>query len=834
MHSLKGLGLLAFSIGVAVAQASPATPYWMDGIAHNGVASFNPDKNYTIYRNVKDFGAVGDGVTDDTVAINAAISFGNRCGQTTACAGLTTTPAVVFFPSGTYMISSSIIDYYYTQIIGDPRDMPTIKAAASFVPNIIGMLDGDMYANGKLRFTSTNVFFRQLRNIRFDTTLVPGAVTAVHWPSAQATSIQNCVFVLSPNASRQHTGIFMEEGSGGLLNDLVFYGGTYGCQLGNQQYTMRNLTFFSAHTAILQIWNWAWTYKSIHVYDCQIGINMTGPIIGSVTLVDSLFDNTPVGIISGRMPSTQAHPGAGSLVMDNVIFRQVNTAVLGPQGTVVAGNATGTLVEQGFAYGNIYVPNGPNVYKSFSDAHFPELSDLKLGNKYLERSKPQYDNVPASSFLSARQFGAKGDGVTDDTVALNALFHEAANEFTDSVAFVDAGYYLVTDTIHIPPNVRIVGEALSAVILGTGAKFQDMNAPYPVVQVGQPGDIGYVEWSDMIVSTQGPMAGAILIEYNLETPTGPCPATNPPSGMWDVHVRVGGFAGSQLQLAQCNKTPQLSNYVNPACVAAYLGLHITRSASHLYMENNWIWTADHDIEDPQNSQISVFGGRGILVESEKGRIWMLATCAEHHVKYQYQFVNTRNVWIGLIQTETPYFQPNPPAPAPFNPVNTAIYDPDFALDCSAATDDNEGTLPGSPPCAMAWGLRLVNSQNISVYSAGLYSFFNNYDTSCSAPGNGELCQARMVYAGALLNETYAKAAFSNTSDLAGINIYNLNTIGSRNQGSLGSNIEWDSEESADVRRQLRPEATSKPPSVDISNAASSSSQGYICYGNWKE
>lgn len=418
------------------------------------------------------------------------------------------------------------------------------------------------------------------------------------------------------------------------------------------------------------------------------------------------------------------------------------------------------------------------MYKSFSDAHFPELSDLKLGNKYLERSKPQYDEVPASSFLSARQFGAKGDGVTDDTVALNALFHEAANEFTDCVAFVDAGYYLVTDTIHIPPNVRIVGEALSAVILGTGAKFQDMNAPYPVVQVGQPGDIGYIEWSDMIVSTQGPMAGAILIEYNLETPTGPCPATNPPSGMWDVHVRVGGFAGSQLQLAQCNKMPQLTNYVNPACVAAYLGMHITRSASHLYMENNWIWTADHDIEDPQNTQISVFSGRGILVESEKGRIWMLATCAEHHVKYQYQFVNTRNVWIGLIQTETPYYQPNPPAPAPFNPVNTAMHDPDFALDCSAATDNNEGTLPGSPPCAMAWGLRLVNSQNISVYSAGLYSFFNNYDTSCSAPGNGELCQARMVYAGALVNETYARAALANTSDLAGINIYNLNTIGS--------------------------------------------------------
>lgn len=254
------------------------------------------------------------------------------------------------------MISSSIINYYYTQIIGDPRNMPTIKATAGFTANIIGMLDGDLYVSGKLKYTSTNVFFRQLRNIRFDTTSVPGAVTAVHWPSAQATSIQNCVFVLSPDPSRHHTGIFMEEGSGGLINDLVFYGGEYGCQLGSQQYTMRNLTFFNAQTAILQIWNWSWTYKSIYVYNCQIGLNMSGPVVGSVTMIDSGFYNTPTGIISGRSPSTQENPGAGSLVLENVVFRNVDTAVVAPQGIVVNGSPSGSIVQKGFAFVRIAFP----------------------------------------------------------------------------------------------------------------------------------------------------------------------------------------------------------------------------------------------------------------------------------------------------------------------------------------------------------------------------------------------------------------------------------------------------------------------------------------------
>ena len=31
-----------------------------------------------------------------------------------------------------------------------------------------------------------------------------------------------------------------------------------------------------------------------------------------------------------------------------------------------------------------------------------------------------------------------------------------------------------------------------------------------------------------------------------------------------------------------------------------------------------------------------------------------------------------------------------------------------------------------------------------MYGAGLYSFFNNYSTTCSDQGNGEVCQNRIV------------------------------------------------------------------------------------------
>jgi hypothetical protein len=58
---------------------------------------------------------------------------------------------------------------------------------------------------------------------------------------------------------------------------------------------------------------------------------------------------------------------------------------------------------------------------------------------------------------------------------------ETVDPLTCLVVF-EAGTYLVTDTIFVPPNTIIVGDMYS-VIMATGLKFADQNNPRPVIRV---------------------------------------------------------------------------------------------------------------------------------------------------------------------------------------------------------------------------------------------------------------------------------------------------------------------------------------------------------------
>jgi hypothetical protein len=513
---------------------------------------------------------------------------------------------------------------------------------------------------------------------------------------------------------------------------------------------MRNLTFYDSVTAIYQLWDWGWTYKGVSINNCSIGLDMSNvgsdgvsQAIGSVTFIDSTIKDTPIGIKT-IYSSTSTPPSGGSLILEHVSLNNVATAVEGPTGPLVVGTSGTTTINYG--QGHAYTPNGPTDLPGIITPNSRPAS-LTAGSDFYERSKPQYENIPVSQFVSVRDAGAVGDGVTDDSNVLNAVLAAAA--ISGKIVFFDAGDYLVTKTISVPAGVKIIGEVYP-VILSSGEFFSDITTPRPVVQVGLRGDTGCIEWSDMIISTQGSstsQAGAILIEYNLAS-------TDTPSGMWDVHTRIGGFQGSNLLYGDCPKTPDTvitSANLPTQCIAAFMSMHITTLATGLYMENNWLWVADHDVEDQSLRQITVYAGRGLLIESTVGGIWLYGTAVEHHSLYQYHLSGTSNIFMGQIQTETAYYQPNPDTTEPF-PADANYNDPVFS------TSGQSG-----------WGLLIDDSYDILVYGAGLYSFFDNYNVHCSDQGNGETCQTGIF----------------SIDTVSAVSVYNLNTVGTNDMITRG-------------------------------------------------
>ncbi|KAI4859445.1 glucan 1,3-beta-glucosidase GLUC78 precursor [Hypoxylon rubiginosum] len=727
--SFAALGLLSGSVTASQSKAlqerqDAASDYWVAKIERQGVAVYAGSDEYKVFRNVKDFGAKGDGTTDDTEAINNAVRDGeNRCID--HCDSRTSTPALLYFPPGVYLLSKPIIQTYYTQFIGDANNVPTLKATADFLG--VAVIDADPYVDGvepaQNWYINQNNFFRQVRNFIIDIKDMPldkGA--GIHWQVAQATSLQNIVFEMNPDSSEanQQKGLYIENGSGGFMADLTFNGGGIGADIGSQQYTTRNMTFNNCNTAIHMIWNWLWLMHGININGGKMGINMTGDTyetikVGSLLLVDSKISNVPVGI--NTLYRVDQPDTNNTLILDNVDMTEgVPTAIQYAKDSSVI--LKGNQMVAGFDQGRQYTGAvGKAIQTAKDSVHKP---DGLLGDdgKIFTRVKPQYESVSSSNFVSVKTAGAKGDGKSDDTAAIQKIFNGAKE---GDIIYFDHGAYLISDTVKIPKNIKITGE-MWPLLMATGDKFKDASKPKPVFQVGVAGDVGNVEMSDLIIETKGPLPGAILMEWNLAG------SDKGSAGMWDVHFRIGGTAGTELQSDKCTMNNETTTAPTDECMGTFMMLHLTQTAS-AYVENCWFWVADHELDMEDHNQINIFNGRGVLIESQKP-VWFWGTASEHSILYNYQVSNAENVFIGVAQTETAYYQGNPAAPAGTS-VLEGYFDPDFDQSCGGSSDT----------CARTWGLRVTNSSALYVYGAGMYSFFNNYAQQCVEEQN---CQDNMI------------------------------------------------------------------------------------------
>lgn len=159
---------------------------------------------------VKDFGAVGDGVTDDTAAIQAAVTAAEN--------------GSLYFPAGTYLVNTAILLPSNVFIFGD-GDQSVIKSTT---------LDNNGTYAGQNQFVASGKTNIQIQNLKFDTseiTVFTASIRCIYIYDCSYYSVNNCTFVTcgaavaslnSDNYTIENNTAIIESTDGAAHHDGVF------------------------------------------------------------------------------------------------------------------------------------------------------------------------------------------------------------------------------------------------------------------------------------------------------------------------------------------------------------------------------------------------------------------------------------------------------------------------------------------------------------------------------------------------------------------------------------------------------------------------------------
>ena len=276
--------------------------------------------------------------------------------------------------------------------------------------------------------------------------------------------------------------------------------------------------------------------QNITIQNCSVGItsptgtsSKTNQLVNSLTAFDFQVIDTPILF--------NISTSAGNFVFESINTTNVPSLITQNFQNILTGSSSTTNVLAGWSQGSIFTDTSTTPVVTQDAAVHPTRPSSLVGNDgyYFGRSRPLYETATTDEIVSVRSSGARGDGLTDDTQALQTILDQYAST---KIIFFDHGIYVISSTLNIPLGARLVGEVYS-MILGSGSNFHDSSNPQPVVRVGQTGQSGVVEISDMLFSARGPAAGAIIIEWNIAG------SSQGSASMFDSHIIIGGFQGSK-------------------------------------------------------------------------------------------------------------------------------------------------------------------------------------------------------------------------------------------------------------------------------------------------
>ncbi|MDX2230534.1 MAG: PA14 domain-containing protein [Leptolyngbyaceae cyanobacterium bins.349] len=403
--------------------------------------------------NVRDFGARGDGVTDDTAAIQAALNaFPNGM-------------RIIYLPNGTYLVSDTLSwpagtpgtgnDYKNTIMQGQSRDGVVIRLR----DGVEGF--GEAAEPKAVIFTGpapAQRFGNSIRNLTVDTgTGNPGAIGIQFNASNQGSMRQ---VTIRSGDGQGVAGLdfdFADEIGPLLVKDVTVQGFQYGIQSG---YTVNSQTFENItlqNQSVYGFWN------ASQVINIR---NLT-----STNAVPAIFN----GETSSLNPNTLGHMTLINATL-NGIGGAASQAAIVNGATLLARGITTSGYGSAIASGSTTL-TGPSVTEFVSKpitSLFTPAAQQTLNLPVRETPDVPWDAL--TDWANVVSFGAIPNDGIDDSAAF-----QAAIDSGKTTVYLPVGNYDLSSTVLIRNNVRrIIGTEAFVGVSGTA------NPGFRIIEGNQP------------------------------------------------------------------------------------------------------------------------------------------------------------------------------------------------------------------------------------------------------------------------------------------------------------------------------------------------------------